>query len=66
MTTLFTLGEVSRRLAVPIHRILYLLSSRKIDEPDRVAGRRVWTDEQIEQISEQLSFHGEKEAGNGA
>ncbi len=64
MTTLFSLGEVSRRLAVPTHRILYLLNSRKIDEPSRIAGRRVWTLLEIEGIAQQLGFP--KEVCDGA
>ena len=65
MTTFFTLGQVAHRLGIPTHRIQYLLNSCKIDEPSRIAGRRVWTDVEIERIAHQLSCHRDKEAING-
>jgi hypothetical protein len=65
MATLYSLGEVGHRLAVPTYRILYLLNSRQIDEPQRVAGRRVWTLAQIEGIAERMKGRAAKEVGNG-
>ena len=65
MTAFFTLGQVAHRLSVPTHRIQYLLNSCKISEPSRIAGRRVWTDAEIEQIATQLACHGDKEVCNG-
>lgn len=54
MNTLLTLGEVARLLNVPQHRILYLLSAQKAPEPSRVAGRRVWNEQQVQELAEQL------------
>ena len=65
MNKFYSLGEVSQRLAVPTYRILYLLNSRQIDEPQRVAGRRVWTIGQIDCIAEKLKARSDKEVGNG-
>jgi DNA-binding transcriptional MerR regulator len=65
MSQLFSLGEVSQRLAVPTYRILYLLNSRLIEEPRRVAGRRVWTVAEIETIRQALRGPKAEEVCNG-
>jgi hypothetical protein len=52
---LFSLGDVARLLAVKPHRILYLLSVGAAAEPAlRVAGKRLWTHEEIAALSELL------------
>lgn len=51
-----TLGDVGRLLNSPIHKILYLISSRQIPEPQRIAGRRVWTLPELAIISEKLKI----------
>jgi hypothetical protein len=41
-------------LNVPQHRILYLLSAQKAPEPSRIAGRRVWNEQQVQEIARKL------------
>lgn len=51
----FSLREVARLLAVKPHRILYLLSVGTASEPAlRVAGKRLWSHEEIAALSELL------------
>ncbi len=43
---LFLLGDLSRRLNVPPHRITYLFVKRALSEPElRLGNRRVFTNE---------------------
>ena len=52
---LFALSDLAKMLAVPPHRILYLLSVDSSLEPRlRCAGKRLWTYEEIVPISERL------------
>ena len=54
---LFLLGEVSRRLNVPPHRITYLFVKRAIPEPKlRLGNRRVFTDEDGQAIAKLLGL----------
>jgi hypothetical protein len=54
---LYSLSDVADLLRVPPHRILYLLSSRAVPEPRlRVAGKRLWTHEEIAVVSEKLKI----------
>lgn len=52
--TLPTVGEISRRLDVPLHRIEYVIRSRQI-EPVSVAGNsRVFSEQQVQLIASEL------------
>jgi hypothetical protein len=54
---LYSLSGVADLLAVKPHRILYLLSTRAVPEPQlRVAGKRLWTLEEIAVLSERLKL----------
>lgn len=67
MHELFTLGELAELLKVPAYRILYLLTSRQVAEPRRIAGRRVFTAEEAAIISEKLKIQdGLSNSGGGA
>jgi DNA-binding transcriptional MerR regulator len=55
MNNHMTLGEVARTLGIPQHRILYLLSTLAVPEPARIAGRRVWTQEQLQELAATLN-----------
>jgi DNA-binding transcriptional MerR regulator len=57
MTDMMMLGEVATKLGVPPHRILYLLSTLKVREPSRIAGRRVWTEQQVRELATALHKH---------
>lgn len=55
MQELFSLSDVAKLLVVAPHRILYLLSVDPSLEPRlRVAGKRLWTVEEIAPISDRL------------
>ncbi len=54
---LFLLGDVSRRLNVPPHRISYLFVKRAIPEPLlRLGNRRVFTEEDGRAIAKMLGL----------
>lgn len=48
-------------LSVPQHRILYLLSTLKAPEPSRIAGRRVWNEQQVQELAGQLRHAEQRE-----
>ena len=53
------LGDVARLLDTPPHRIVYLLTARKVPEPAlRVGGRRVFTAEDVERVRAALQKKG--------
>ena len=54
---LFLLGDLSRRLNVPPHRISYLFVKRAIPEPLlRLGNRRVFTEEDGQAIAKKLGL----------
>jgi hypothetical protein len=51
----YLLSDVSRILGVVPHRIVYLLTTRKIPEPTmRLAGKRVFRRGDVERVATQL------------
>ncbi len=50
----FTVGEAAAKLNCPEHRIQYLFRSRKVTGVRKIAGRRVLTQEQFEQIARMI------------
>lgn len=54
---LFLLGDLSRRLNVPPHRISYLFVKRAIPEPEmRLGNRRVFTEEDGKAVAKVLGL----------
>lgn len=54
---LFLIGEVSRRLNVPAHRIAYLFLTRKLAEPElRLGNRRVFNEGDVRRIAQALGL----------
>jgi hypothetical protein len=54
---LFSLGDVARLLKAKPHHIVYLLSVGAVPEPQlRVAGKRLWTHQEIVPIAERLKI----------
>jgi hypothetical protein len=49
-----TVGEIARRLDEPIHRVEYILRSRAITPVGRAGHARVYSDEDVELIAEEL------------
>lgn len=59
---LFLLGDLSRRLNVPPHRISYLFVKRAIPEPLlRLGNRRVFTEEDGQAIAKMLGLEWKSE-----
>jgi DNA-binding transcriptional MerR regulator len=50
----YLISDVSRLLDVPPHRIVYPLLTRKVPEPQRIGGRRIFSWADIQLIAEQL------------
>ena len=54
---LYLIGEVSRRLDVPAHRIAYLFLTRKLAEPElRLGNRRVFNETDVKRIAQALGL----------
>ena len=54
---LFLLGDISRKLKVPQHRIVYLFASQAVAEPRLTLGnRRVFTADECRGIAEKLGM----------
>ena len=54
---LYLLGDISRKLKVPQHRIVYLFASQAVAEPKLTLGkRRVFTVEECKLIAEKLGM----------
>jgi len=51
---LYTIGDVARIIDVPQHRITYLMQRGRASESFRLAGRRVFTQRDIDHIAKQL------------
>lgn len=53
---LFSLGDVARLVGVKPHRIQYLLSTSAVAEPVlRVAGKRLWSADELAALSKVLT-----------
>ena len=54
---LFLLGDISKKLKVPQHRIVYLFASQAVAEPKLTLGkRRVFTVDECKIIAEKLGM----------
>ncbi|TWT62875.1 MerR family transcriptional regulator [Rubinisphaera italica] len=51
MNNCYTLRDVAKRIGIPSHRIVYLFTSGKVAEPNRVSGRRLFTEDDIQKIA---------------
>ena len=56
MQELFTLRDISNLLDIQQHRITYLLVSHKVQEPIKVAGRRMFTKDDILRLASYLNL----------
>lgn len=66
MTEYMTMSEVVRRLhSIPRHRITYALDRKKIPEPARVSGRRMFTEDDLARITLYFTQRKKKEASHG-
>ena len=49
-----TVGEIARRLEVPVHRVEYVIQSRHILPTGRAANLRVFSESDIQYIASEL------------
>jgi DNA-binding transcriptional MerR regulator len=49
-----TVGEISRRLGVPVHRVEYVIQSRNIRPSSRAANLRVFSESDVQHIGSEL------------
>lgn len=49
-----TVGEIARRAGVPVHRVTYVIDSRRIPALGRAGQARVFSDEAAERILAEL------------
>ena len=58
-----TVGEIARRLGVPVHRIEYVIRSRDVRPVSRAGNARVFTDADITYIRSELRRIDEEREG---
>jgi DNA-binding transcriptional MerR regulator len=59
-----TVGEIARRLGVPLHRIEYVVRARRIAPSGRAGNARVFTEADVARIASELRrIESAKEAG---
>ena len=49
-----TVGEIARRLDEPLHRVEYVIRSRRIDEAGRAGNARVFSEADVNYIAGEL------------
>lgn len=57
----FSLGDAARVLGIPPYQISYLLSTGKVPEPKRIGNRRLFSIDDLAQISEYIKLAQVKE-----
>ena len=58
-----TVGSIADRLGVPIHRIRYIIESRRIEPSGRAGNARVFTAADVDQIARELRRIAREKAG---
>jgi hypothetical protein len=53
-TSVPTVGEIARRLGVPLHKVEYVIRARGIAPPGWAGNARVFTDADVAQIGSEL------------
>jgi len=49
-----TVGSIAEQLGVPVHRIRYVIESRRIEPSGRAGNARIFTDADVERIASEL------------
>ena len=49
-----TVGEIARRLGVPLHRVEYVICSRRLHPCSRAGHARVFTEADVDHIASEL------------
>lgn len=61
-----TVGSIADRLGVPIHRIRYIIESRRIEPTGKAGNARVFTDADVDLIASVLNrIQREREGNHG-
>lgn len=64
---LMTIGEVARCIGVPQHKLTYAFSSGRLPEPQRVLGRRAFSQKDIARAAKHFGvILPDSETGKGA
>lgn len=50
-----TVGEIARRLGVPLHRVEYVIRSRQISPTARAGNARLFTEADVRRIESELA-----------
>ena len=58
-----TVGEIARRLDVPVHRVEYVVRSRRIRPASRAGSLRVFSEAAVARIASELRRMDEERAG---
>lgn len=60
-----TVGEIARRLGVPLHRVEYIVRARNIRPSGRAGNARVFTEADVDHIASELRrIDAERGGGN--
>jgi hypothetical protein len=49
-----TVGEIARRLGVPLHRVEYVIRSRRIEPTGKAGNAYVYSDADVDRIASEL------------
>jgi hypothetical protein len=52
--TYASVGEIARRTGYPLHRVEYVIRSRRIEPTGRAGNVRVFTDAEVDRIASEL------------
>lgn len=54
MNQTYLMGELSKRLNVPPYRIVYLYTTRRLPEPERIGNRRIFSEAEARKVAKAL------------
>jgi hypothetical protein len=54
-TSFVTVGEIARRIDVPLHRVEYLIRARRIAAIGRAGNARVFSESVVQRIAEEVA-----------
>ncbi|NQV25030.1 MAG: MerR family transcriptional regulator [Rhodopirellula sp.] len=61
MSELFTTSQVAKLLAIKSYQLTYALSLGIVPEPQRLSGRRLFSQQDIERLRQHFSSKGESD-----
>jgi len=63
--TLITVGEIARRLGEPLHRVVHVIDSRKVQPIGRAGSLRVFAESDVDFVRSELRRIDEERNGDG-